>query len=82
MRNPSQYPGRGNPETHAIRVWQSLVQKRSKARHIAIVAHSYGGVVTLELAKEFEDDFMRRVFSVSLTDSVHQGWEMISHFIK
>lgn len=66
------YPGRGNPEKHAISVWHLLVQKRSKARHVAIVAHSYGGVVTLELAKEFEGDFMRRVFSVSLTDSVHQ----------
>jgi len=66
------YPGRGNPEKHAISVWHQLVQKRSLARHVAIVAHSYGGVVTLELSKEFEDDFINRVFSVSLTDSVHQ----------
>ena len=51
------------------------------ARHVAIVAHSYGGVVTLELSKEFEDDFINRVFSVSLTDSVHQGKVLSFHVI-
>ena len=54
------------------------MQKRSNARHVAIVAHSYGGVVTLELAKEFESDFINRVFSISLTDSVHQGSALLS----
>ena len=65
-------PGRGDPEGHAEAVWRALVRGRSKARRVAVVAHSYGGVVALELAKEFGADFMQRVFSVSMTDSVHQ----------
>ena len=44
---------------------------QSGAKHIAVVAHSYGGVVTVKLAEEYFDDFKSRVFSVLLTDSVH-----------
>ena len=38
----------GTPEEHATHVWQNYV-KRSKAKHIDIVAHSYGGVVAVSL---------------------------------
>ncbi len=62
--------GRGNPEGHAATVWKELVQP-SKARRVAIVAHSYGGVVTLELAKLFPADFVEQVFCIAFTDSVH-----------
>lgn len=36
-----------------------------------IVAHSYGGVVTLALADEKTKDFENRVKAVAFTDSVH-----------
>ena len=35
------------------------------------MAHSYGGVVTVELAQQFLKDFKQRVVSVMFTDSVH-----------
>ena len=37
--------GSEDPEQHGVYVWRHFVQK-SKAKHIAIVGHSYGGVVT------------------------------------
>jgi alpha/beta superfamily hydrolase len=49
----------------------SSVPFQTNAKHIAIVAHSFGGIVTLNLALEFKGDFLNRVFSVMLTDSVH-----------
>ena len=38
------------------------------AQHIVIIAHSYGGVVTMSLASSRD---MRRLAGVFLTDSVH-----------
>ena len=45
---------------------------QSPARKIAIVAHSYGGVVTVDLAESFMSEFQAKVFSVMFTDSVHR----------
>lgn len=59
-----------SPEDHMECVWKNFVQK-SKASAIGIVAHSYGGVVTLDLAINHIDEFSMRVFAVALTDSVH-----------
>jgi len=38
-----------SPEKHASYVWCNLVVQQAKAKHIAVVAHSYGGVVTTHL---------------------------------
>ena len=35
------------------------------------MAHSYGGIVTVELAQEFLNDFKQKVVAVMFTDSVH-----------
>lgn len=70
VRNKQPIPKCTGPEEHGMTVWADYVQA-TKAKRIAIIAHSYGGVVTLELAKEFQEDFLSRVFSVLLTDSVH-----------
>ncbi|XP_064389068.1 FAM172 family protein homolog CG10038-like isoform X2 [Halichondria panicea] len=60
----------GTPEEHAYYVWQNFV-KKSKAQHIDIVAHSYGGVVTVNLMNQFFTDFKKRVKNIAFTDSVH-----------
>lgn len=58
-----------NPEKHGRYVWEWFVEKAA-AKHIAIIAHSYGGVVTVNLMTEFYA--MRdRVFAIAMTDSVH-----------
>jgi len=62
--------GSETPEDHANTVWKTLISD-SKAKDIVIVAHSYGGVVTMSLASEFHDDFLNRVNGIFMTDSVH-----------
>jgi len=65
-------PGSESPENHAITVWQQFIGP-SKAKNIVIIAHSYGGLVTMELVSRFKEDFLERVKAVLLTDSVHGG---------
>lgn len=59
------------PKTHSVTAWTEYI-KPAKAKRIAIIAHSAGGAITIELAKEFKEEFFNRVFSVQLTDSVHR----------
>ncbi|CAH0399589.1 unnamed protein product [Chilo suppressalis] len=59
-----------NAEEHAKYVWDTYVAK-AKASSIVIVAHSYGGVVTVTLADQLKYDFERQVKAIVFTDSVH-----------
>ncbi|KAL4227524.1 hypothetical protein ACF0H5_012968 [Mactra antiquata] len=65
-------PIRGNksPEEHTETMWTEFVRE-SPASHIAIVAHSYGGVGTVELSKNHITEFKEKVFAIAFTDSVH-----------
>ena len=67
-------PGSESPEKHAVTVWNEVLAEAS-ATEIVVIAHSYGGVVTMALArnKEVRKDFEKRVVGVFLTDSVHYG---------
>ncbi|XP_050401477.1 cotranscriptional regulator FAM172A homolog isoform X1 [Patella vulgata] len=78
LNDGNEHPVKKNqtPEEHGIYVWQHFVLK-SKAKNIAIVAHSYGGIVTLEVANKFTSDILSRVFAIGFTDSVHS----VSHQI-
>ncbi|KAJ0175310.1 hypothetical protein K1T71_009451 [Dendrolimus kikuchii] len=69
-------------EKHAKYVWENYIAQTS-ASSIAIIGHSYGGVVTVSLADEVKKDFEKRVKAVALTDSVH-GYsnKKISKFLK
>lgn len=69
-KKPIPIKGNANPEEHMESLWREFVQPRP-AKHIAIVAHSYGGVCTLELCKNHLREFEERVFAIALTDSVH-----------
>lgn len=62
--------GNASPLEHAETVWKELVLK-SNPESIAIVAHSYGGVVTVDLANRHNEYFKEKVFAVGFTDSVH-----------
>ena len=63
-------PGSQDPEQHAATVWDQLLAGTQRARRIVIIAHSYGGVVTMSLASSRD---MSRLAGVFLTDSVHYG---------
>ncbi|CAF1168591.1 unnamed protein product [Adineta ricciae] len=70
LRHRSIHPirGSGSAEEHGCYVWEHFVRP-SPAKHICIMAHSYGGAVVLELAHQFLKEFDQRVFAVALTDS-------------
>lgn len=62
--------GSEDPSNHVKYVWKHLV-KSSSAKNIAIIAHSYGGVCTVDLVKKYFDEVKNRVFAIAFTDSVH-----------
>lgn len=68
--NGKKIPTSGTAEEHAQYVWETYI-KKTKTDSILIVAHSYGGVVTLALADVKTKDFEKRVKAVAFTDSVH-----------
>ena len=63
-------PDNASPEEHADTVWEEVI-KPSQAEQIVIISHSYGGVVTMDLARRRKEDFLKRVCGVFMTDSVH-----------
>ncbi|CAM4801047.1 unnamed protein product [Rotaria magnacalcarata] len=70
LRRPAFRPirGSGTAEEHGCYVWEHFIRS-SHAKHVCIVAHSYGGAVVLEMASQFFKEFDQRVFAVALTDS-------------
>ena len=61
--------GSEDAHKHFAYVWENFVRPSSYT-DISIVAHSYGGVVTMRAVVQSQE-LRRRVLSVSLTDSVH-----------
>ncbi|XP_065672490.1 cotranscriptional regulator ARB2A homolog isoform X5 [Hydra vulgaris] len=61
--------GSETPNDHFDYVWKQIIS-RSNAKHVAIVAHSYGGVITVEGALN-NPEMVDKTFVVALTDSVH-----------
>lgn len=41
--------GSETPENHANYVWSNLILPKAAAKYIAIVAHSYGGIVAVNM---------------------------------
>jgi len=62
--------GSEDPQQHFNYVWKTFVRSKCVAQYVAIVAHSYGGAITIKGAMKYED-LIDRVFAVALTDSVH-----------
>ncbi|KAH8361915.1 UPF0528 protein CG10038 isoform X1 [Drosophila serrata] len=60
------------PVKHTKYVWKNIVLP-SKPESVAIVAHSYGGFLTLDLVDEFLDFFKEKVFAIAFTDAVMSG---------
>lgn len=60
--------GSETAEKHGCYVWEHFV-RQNPAKHICIMAHSYGGAVVIEMANQYFQDFQKRVFAIALTDS-------------
>lgn len=56
---------------HCQYVWENFI-RRSPARNVFILAHSCGGVCTLDLLKNNSAEFKRRIKAIAFTDSVHK----------
>lgn len=69
-------PGSGSPEDHVNTVWQKIVIP-SEPKSVAIVAHSYGGLVTVDLAEKNPDYFKSHVYGIGFTDSAHYSGNII-----
>lgn len=72
FRNGKPIKGCENAINAGLTTWQKLIQD-SHHQKIAILAHSYGGNVSLKLAENYHQDFQDRVFAVFLTDSAHSS---------
>jgi len=59
-----------SPEKHLGYVWEHLVTS-TKATHIGLVAHSYGGVCLMSLFESQLKSAVLRLKAVAFTDSVH-----------
>lgn len=57
-RNGVPVRGSETPEKHVLHIWDCVVT-RAAAKHIAVVAHSYGGVLTMHLLTERPDSLNR-----------------------
>ncbi|KAJ3294816.1 hypothetical protein HK104_003283 [Borealophlyctis nickersoniae] len=62
--------GSESPEKHVSYVWENFVRP-SKAKQVLIVAHSYGGVCTVNLVQNHFEEVRERVAAIAFTDSVH-----------
>lgn len=60
------------PVAHAKYVWENIIMPAAPEA-VAIVAHSYGGHVTMSLARQFPEFFKEKVFAVCFTDSVENS---------
>ncbi|XP_049619940.1 cotranscriptional regulator ARB2A homolog isoform X1 [Syngnathus scovelli] len=60
-------------EEHVLYVWDHFVAKAA-AKHVFIVAHSYGGLSFVELMNHREAEVRNKVCAVALTDSAHSMW--------
>lgn len=64
-------PGSDSPTKHGRSVWDRFISSATNLKHIGIVGHSYGGIVTVSLAQHKPKEFKKLVFGVAFTDSVH-----------
>jgi hypothetical protein len=69
--------GMETPEKHCSLVWKNTIVK-SPAKKLFILAHSCGGIRTLELLNKNFEDFKKRVKAIALTDSVHTSISSLS----
>ena len=68
--NPNHKDNRLDAEGHCIEAWDQLVEP-SPYRHVAIVAHSYGGCCTAALLAARPAAVLARLRAIAFTDSVH-----------
>lgn len=69
-RKSKDIAGSSTPQEHASTVWDKFITSANNIGPVVIVAHSYGGDVTLSLARR-KNNFKNLIKRVAFTDSVH-----------
>ncbi|GAQ80043.1 hypothetical protein KFL_000440440 [Klebsormidium nitens] len=64
---------RMNAELHVVQAWDQVIAGLP-VKHVAMVAHSYGGVCACRLLSEREEEVLPRLRCIAFTDSVHGTW--------
>ncbi|XP_005506743.2 putative protein ARB2BP [Columba livia] len=59
-----------SPEEHTMYIWDHFISK-SATKHVAFIAHGYGGLVFVDLLVQRKLEVMNKVYSVAFIDSVH-----------
>ncbi|KAJ3451368.1 fam172 family protein [Anaeramoeba flamelloides] len=62
-------PENNSPTKHMEYIWKTFITKTKAS--IYIVAHSYGGYLTVTLLNTYKKNFQKRVAKIAFTDSVH-----------
>jgi hypothetical protein len=70
--------GSESPVAHGCYVWQHIAAAAS-AKAVPIIAHSYGGIVTLGIADAHFDAVCARVPAVAFTDAINQNFKAMRH---
>lgn len=65
------------PEKHCSFIWKNIIMK-SPAKKLFLLAHSCGGIRTLELLHNNFEDFKKCVKAIAFTDSVHTSISSLS----
>lgn len=75
--------GSSSPEEHIVTVWQQLIEPvYDTIESFAVVAHSYGGVVTVKMARNYPQAFLNKAFAIAFTDSVHYAGDLTKDLLK
>lgn len=75
--------GNESPEKHITAVWEQLIAPVFHSiESFAVVAHSYGGIVTLAMASNYPDAFFKKCSAVAFTDSVHYAGSLSSKMLE
>lgn len=85
IENGEEVPLVGNesPKAHILTVWKQLIEPAfDTIDSFAIVGHSYGGIVTVALANQYPDAFLKKCFAIAFTDSVHSPRDLSDKMIK
>ncbi|XP_041128650.1 putative protein FAM172B [Polyodon spathula] len=64
------------PEEHVRYIWDHFVSK-CVARHVAVIAHGYGGLVFVDLLLHRRQEVQSKVYAVAFIDSLHNMWHQV-----
>ncbi|KAJ3204737.1 hypothetical protein HK099_001044 [Clydaea vesicula] len=63
-----------SPENHVLQLYDEVISKLPKEKKLFIIAHSYGGEITMQLLIKRYDEILKNLDSIYLTDSANMSF--------